>query len=134
MRLEQAEAYPAWVESVSALIGRKPLDAWHDHEVQANLRQLADVGRRFRMIERLIAATSPTPPSDAIYVSVVDARGERSHLLRTAPATAAMQAAQQAMQQTLQQQPDLTRPQQLAIVTALLQSLMEGSEPDDEPQ
>ncbi|NJL05933.1 MAG: hypothetical protein HC911_13710 [Chloroflexaceae bacterium] len=134
VRLEQATAYPAWLESVAALIGRKPLDAWHDHEVQANLRQLADVGRRFRMIERLIAATSPTPPSDAIYVSVVDAHGERSHLLRPAPATAAMQAAQQAMQQTLQQQPDLTRPQQLAIVTALLQSLMEGSEPDDEPQ
>jgi hypothetical protein len=51
VQLENAEAGTAWIESMTALVGRKPLEEWNDGDVARFNLQIGDLDRRFRAIE-----------------------------------------------------------------------------------
>ncbi len=132
VRLEHAPGSPAWLESVAALIGRKPMSTWRDHEVQENLRVIADLGRRFRVIEQLAVVTGDTAPADVVRVGIFDDTGERSRVLRTTQQTPRMQQAKQELQAQIDQYADLTSEQQMIILTDILRSLLAQQRSDED--
>lgn len=79
VRLESGGPGAAWIESVAALVSRKPMDAWSDGDADAFALQIADLGRRFRLTEQL-AVVAQRLPGDAtvLRVGIADGRGERS--------------------------------------------------------
>jgi hypothetical protein len=58
VRLDTAEDGTAWLESVGALLIRKPMPSWRDEDVQRFELQLADLGQRFCWTERISRVVS----------------------------------------------------------------------------
>ena len=85
VRLETVGSDPAaWVESVAALVARKPLGTWSDGDRSAFVLQLADLGRRFRLIEQLAVIQQTLPAATPVLrVGIADTREERSLVVRT---------------------------------------------------
>ena len=77
--MESGGSGTAWVESIAALVSRKPMEAWSDGDADAFALQMADLGRRFHLTEQIAFAAHRIPAhAPVLRVGIADGRGERS--------------------------------------------------------
>lgn len=126
VRLENADAGDAWIESVAALVGRKPLDAWNDNDVRGFELQIADLGRRFLNIEQIaVASQAVEPDTPIIRVGIANGHGEHSAIIQSAYHDATMQQLRDELEKVLARYGTLTREQRTSVLVELLQPLIE---------
>jgi hypothetical protein len=128
VRLENADDGDSWIESVGALIGRKPLDAWNDGDVKQFELLVADLGRRFRVVEQ-VAVTSQTlsPGTPVLRIGISNGHGEISTVVRTTNHHPLMQSLHDDLHQVLAKYDTLSLEQKIAVLTELLQPNLEES-------
>ena len=126
VRLENADTGNAWIESVAALVGRKPLDAWNDNDVRGFQLQIADLGRRFRTIEQIAVASQAVEPDvPVIRVGVANGHGEHSMIVQSTYRSADTQKLRNELEAVLEKYGTLTREQRTSVLVDLLQPLLE---------
>ena len=113
-----------WIESVAALLGRKPMPSWSDADVDTYRVAVADVGRRLRLFEQVATAQTHTHLGALRRrVGISDARGERSLVVTFDPNDSAMQAIRQQIDAMLAQS-SLDSGQRLSVLVGILESLL----------
>jgi hypothetical protein len=69
----------AWLDSVAALVARRPLDAWSDADAERFASAIRDLARRFQLAEELALLAGQLPADAAVLrLGIADPRGERS--------------------------------------------------------
>ncbi|MBX0330214.1 hypothetical protein K2Z83_21320 [Oscillochloris sp. ZM17-4] len=133
MRLENAGPDDIWVESVAALVARKPLNTWQDADVKMFATQISDLGRRFTLVEQVAVVRKVLPPETPVLrVGVADAQNERSIVVHTNSHTADTSFTRDRLLKSLEADGILTREQQIFALADLLRTLL--AEPDEEPR
>jgi hypothetical protein len=128
VRLETADPDgEAWVESLAALVARKPPELWSDADLPAFEVALADLGRRFRAAEEL-ALVARVVPAEAplLRVGIANGQGELSRVLHMADDDPALRALREELTAALARHAGLTAEQRAAALATLLQALLEA--------
>jgi hypothetical protein len=125
VRLEYAGEGNAWIESIAALVGRKPLDAWSDSDVKEFELRIADAGRRFQIAEQIAVAqrvaVSETP---VIRIGIANGRGETSRVVPVSYPSPDMIRLRQELDDVLQRYKHLTDEQRTLVLAELMQQLI----------
>jgi hypothetical protein len=126
VRVENGGPDTAWIESVAALVGRKPLNTWRDSDVASFELHVADLGRRFQAAEQLAVAVGAVPSTaHVLRIGLTDAQGERSIVIQNGHPDPAMQALQRDLAATLEQYATLTMHQQMHALAEVLGPLLD---------
>ncbi len=121
VRVENGANDMGWVESVGALILRKPVGVWHDSDVASFTAQMTDLGRRFQAAEQLVLAIAPgEAPADVMRIGVTDQHGERSIMVRTRYQEPILEEIHQKIAEVFAEYPTLTHDQRVHILSAIL--------------
>lgn len=126
VRLETADQEgDAWLESLAALVARRPPELWNDGDLPAFEIAVADLGRRFRAAEELAVAVSAVP-ADAplLRVGLSNGHGELSRVLHVAHDDLAVADLHAELAATLGRHNGLTTDQRAAALATLLQTLL----------
>jgi hypothetical protein len=127
VRLETADAEgDAWVESLAALVARRPPEQWGDGDLPAFEAALAELGRRFRAAEEL-ALTARSVPAETplLRIGLANGHGELSRVLRVADADPAVRRLQEDLTEALGRHAGLTAEQRAAALATLLRTMLE---------
>jgi hypothetical protein len=126
VRLETADdGDTAWLESIAALVVRRPPDSWSDGDLPAFAAAVADLGRRFRAAEELAFAAHATQTEiPLLRVGLANGSGELSRVLRVADP--AVERLRGELAEALGRHTGLTTEQRAAALAELLQSLLEA--------
>ncbi|HEU5099545.1 MAG TPA: hypothetical protein VFU22_11030 [Roseiflexaceae bacterium] len=127
VRLETADPDgDAWLESLAALIVRRPPELWSDGDLPAFETAIADLGRRFRAAEEL-ALVARAVPAEAplLRVGLTNGHGELSRVLHVADGDPAVQRLRADLSAALGRHAGLTADQRAAALATLLQTLLE---------
>jgi hypothetical protein len=134
VRIENANDGDGWIESIAALIMRKPLSNWRDHDIDEFGLQMADLGRRFRAMEQLAVAVQAVPPTATLLrIGLTDASGERSVVVHTQQRDPVSQRLHNDLTAILDQHATVSTEQQLIVLAELLSQLMDQAQPRSEP-
>jgi hypothetical protein len=126
VRLEHAEGGNAWLESLAALLSRKPLESWQDEDVPAFEMQITDLGRRFRIAEQVALAGQRNTGSEPIYhIGLHDGHSERGTIVRPASTNPQSEALREEIGHVMQRYGALSREQKIALLTDMLKPLLE---------
>jgi hypothetical protein len=130
VRLETADPDgDAWVESLAALVARRPPDVWSDGDLPAFETAIADLGRRFRAAEELaLVARSVPAESPLLRVGLTNGHGELSRVLHVADGDPAVQSLRAELSAAMGRHAGLTTDQRAAALATLLQTLLEPPE------
>lgn len=130
VRLETADpGADAWVESVAALLARRPPELWTDADLPACEVALADLGRRFRAAEDLAVVARAVPAEAALLrVGLANGHGELSRVFHLAESDPAMQRLRGDLSDALGRHAGLSAEQRAAALATLLQELLEFPE------
>jgi hypothetical protein len=133
VRLETADPDgDAWIESLAALVARRPPELWSDGDLPAFELAIADLGRRFRAAEELALVARAVPPeAPLLRVGLTNGHGELSRVLRVADGDPAVLRLRGDLSAALARHAGLTTDQRAAAVAALLQALLEPGTIDD---
>lgn len=126
VRLETADDGDGpWVESVAALLARRPPAQWADGDLPGFELALAELARRFRAAEEL-ALVARAVPADAplLRIGLANGRGELSRVVHSDPADPAVQQLRAELAQALGRHAGLSADQRAAALAALLETLL----------
>jgi hypothetical protein len=128
VRLETADPDgDAWVESLAALVARRPPELWNDGDLPAFEVAIADLGRRFRAAEELVFAARAVPAEAALLrVGLTNGHGELSRVLHVADSDPSVQRLRADLATALGRHAGLTTDQRAAALATLLQTLLEN--------
>jgi hypothetical protein len=122
VRLENADDADGWIESVAALVGRKPLDTWNDGDFINFNSQIAELGREFRVAEQIAITTQSLPPDTPILrVGIANGHGELSTVVHFTERHPLMDQLLADLSTVLEQYATLTPEQKTAVLVELLQ-------------
>ncbi|MDW8146803.1 MAG: hypothetical protein RMJ48_11015 [Roseiflexaceae bacterium] len=125
VRLEHAGPGDAWIESIAALVGRKPLDTWSDGDVKEFELRIADAGRRFQLAEQIaVAQRIAVPETPVIRIGIANGRGEASRVVPVTHPSPDMIRLRQELQDVLQRYERLTNEQRTVVLAELMQQLI----------
>jgi hypothetical protein len=126
VRLETAdEGGDAWVESVAALVARRPSELWADGDTRAFEVAIVELGRRFRAAEELALVARDLPAETAVLrIGLANGHGELSRVVRAAPHDPAVARLLDELGQALGRHGSLSTDQRAAALAALLESLL----------
>jgi hypothetical protein len=127
VRLETADSDgDAWVESLAALVARRPPELWGDGDLPAFEVAVVDLGRRFHAAEEL-AVVARAVPAEAplLRVGLANGHGELSRVLHVADSDPAVQRLRADLTAALGRHAGLTTDQRAAALATLLQALLE---------
>ncbi len=132
VRLETAdEGGGAWLESLAALLAKRPPELWGDGELAAFAVAAADLGRRFRAAEELAVAARAVPAeAPLLRIGLASGRGELSRVVHTADQDPAVAELRAELNEAMTRYAGLTRDQRAAALAALLETLLA---PDEQP-
>ncbi|NNJ11761.1 hypothetical protein EKD04_015605 [Chloroflexales bacterium ZM16-3] len=131
VRLENAGPDDAWVESVAALVARKPLNTWQDADVKMFETQISDLGRRFKLVEQVAVVRQVLPPETLVLrVGVADAQNERSVVVQLNRHAIDTSFTRDRLLKSLEGNDILTREQQIFALADMLHTLL--AEPADQ--
>lgn len=134
VRLEHAGPGNAWIESVAALIGRKPLDAWNDSDVKEFRSWITEVGRRFQLAEEM-AFVQEAPTREAptcltgrqvMRIGIADRHSEYRRIIRLTNPLPEMEHLRVELRTLLQQYPMLSDEQRAAVLAEVLQEWLQS--------
>jgi hypothetical protein len=127
VRLETADpGDEPWVESLAALVSRRPPENWSDGDLPAFAAAIANLGRRFRAAEELAVAASALPTAASLLrVGIANGRGELSRVLHVAVGDPAVEQLHTELAAALGRHQSLTNDQRAAAVAELLKALLE---------
>jgi hypothetical protein len=127
VRLETADPEgDAWVESLAALVARRPPELWNDGDLPAFEVAIADLGRRFRAAEDLAVAAHAIPTeAPLLRIGLANGHGELSRVLYVADSDPAVQRLHADLTIALGRHAGLTIDQRAAALATLLQTLLE---------
>ncbi len=130
VRLETADLDgEAWVESVAALVGRRPPELWSDGDLPAFEVAIAELGRRFRAAEELAVAARAVPAeAPLLRIGLANGHGELSRVLYVVDSDSAVQRLRADLTAVLGRHAGLTTDQRAAALATLLQTLLEPSD------
>jgi hypothetical protein len=126
VRLENADEDEAWIESIAALVARKPPNSWTDADTSSFELHITDYGRRLKVIEE-VALTSGSLPDDSpvVRIGISDSRGEKSTVFRLPKQNSQMDNLFDELNDVLARYDTLTVEQKTAVLTDLLQPHLE---------
>ncbi len=127
MRLETAdEAGDAWLESLAALVARRPPELWADGDLAAFEAGVADLGHRFRAAEELAVVSHAAPAeSPLLRIGLTNGRGELSRVVPAGDGDPAVLRLRAELAGALGRHAGLTTDQRAAALAALLKELLE---------
>ncbi|MBK9714550.1 MAG: hypothetical protein IPO81_25055 [Kouleothrix sp.] len=127
VRLETADPDgDAWVESLAALVARRPPELWGDADLPAFEVAIADLGRRFRAAEELAVAARAVPAeAPLLRVALANGHGELSRVLHVTDDDPAVRQLSADLTGALGRHAGLTIDQRAAALAALLRALLE---------
>lgn len=131
VRLETADREgDAWVESLAALVARRPPELWSDNDVPAFEAAITDLGRRFRAAEELVLATGIVhAEASLLRVGLTNGHGELSRVFHVGEGDLAVRHLHDDLVAALGRHGELTTDQQATALATLLQSLMSVESP-----
>lgn len=131
VRLNTAEDGNAWIESVGALVARKPMPTWRDDDRgQFNL-QIVDLGQRFCQTERVAAIVSAPSITSETESTAVSAPARTHATVRQNPE---MRTFHEQIQQILaEQEQKLTDEQRIQVLWEILMPLIARSTERNQP-
>lgn len=133
MRLENAGPDDAWIESIAALVARKPLNTWQDPDIKLFETQIADLGRRFKLVEQVAVVRQVLPPETPVLrVGIADAQREHSIVIARNGQVQGEEQIRSRLQQALAQQGLVDRQQQIYALADLLRALLAEPEREEE--
>lgn len=122
VRLENADAGDGWIESVAALVSRKPLDTWSDGDFVNFNSHIAELGRQFRIAEQIAVTTQALPPDTSILrVGIANGHGELSTVVHFTDRHPLMDQLLTELGDVLARYATLTTEQKTAVLAELLQ-------------
>jgi hypothetical protein len=127
VRLETADPDgDAWVESLAALVVRRPPELWGDGDLPAFEVAIAELGRRFRAAEELAVAARAMPAeAPLLRIGLANGHGELSRVFHVAEGDPAVQLLRADLTAALGRHAGLTTDQRAAALATLLQTLLE---------
>ena len=126
VRLENAGPDDAWVESVAALVARKPLNTWQDADIKMFETLISDLGRRFKLVEQVSVIRRVLPPETPVLrVGIADAQRERSVVVHTNGYATDHNSMRKKLLKFLAEDGILTREQQIFEIANVLHTLLE---------
>lgn len=129
LRLENAGEGDAWVESVAALVGRKPLDAWGDADLDSFELQIVEIGRRFRVVEQVsLAGSTARSHRPILRVSITDQEGEIWSLVHESDFTPKMQDLYDTLVATFAKYEPLSIEQKINVIADQLRPLLRDAD------
>jgi hypothetical protein len=133
VRLETADPDgDAWIESLAALVARRPPDLWGDADLPAFEVGVAELGRRFRAAEELAVAARAVPAeAPLLRVGLANGHGELSRVLHVPEGDPAVGQLRAELTAALGRHTGLTVDQRAAALATLLQSLLEPEDGND---
>lgn len=132
VRLENAESGNGWIESVAALVGKKPLEAWSDGDLSNFKLQIADLGRRFRVVEQVALTTQALPlDTPVLRVGIANGHREVSTVVHMAQRHPDMDQLHNELSAVLERYATLTVEQKTAVLVELLQPTLEQAASGD---
>jgi hypothetical protein len=131
-RLKSSPETDAWVESIGALVRHKSVARWYDSDVTEFDLRIADLGRRFRMVEDIAITTHETSqPAQVMRLGLTDAQGERSIVVRHTEPDPAMHAFQADIRAAMEKHAHLTEAQRIQILMDMLRPLLDEAQQDE---
>ncbi len=125
VRLEHAGHGDAWIESIAALVSRKPLESWSDSDVKEFELRIADAGRRFQVAEQIaVAQRVVAPETPVIRIGIANGRGETSRVVPVSHPSPDMIRLRQELHDVLQRYERLTDEQRTVVLAELMQQFM----------
>lgn len=127
VRLETADAGDAaWLESVAALVAKRPPELWGDGDLPAFEAAVAELGRRFRAAEEL-AVVAQRVPAEAplLRIGLASGRGEVSRVLHLDDGDPGVARLRAELSAALGRHDGLSTDQRAAALAALLRGLLE---------
>ena len=124
-RLEQAHEGTGWVESIGALLGRKPMPQWSDDDLAAFRLHSAELARRFRQVEE-VALVQHVLPATAplVRVSLTTPQGERSVVVEQPQWNDPMNQLRSILTTTLADYGSLSNEQRLTVLAEVLDTFL----------
>jgi hypothetical protein len=115
-----------WIESVAALVARRPPELWGDGDLPAFEVAVADLGRRFRTAEELALVASAVPvEASLLRVGLANGHGELSRVLHVTDGDPAVRRLREDLADALGRHAGLTTDQRAAALATVLQTLLE---------
>lgn len=129
VRLESASPDGhAWVESIAALLGKRPPEQWGDDDLPRFEDAVAQLGQRFRAAEELAIIAQRVPAEAALLrVGLSNGQHERSRVLHMDQSDPAVARLRNELGDLLQRHQGLTSEQRAAALAALLEGVLEES-------
>lgn len=125
VRLEHAGEGNAWIESIAALVGRKPLDTWSDDDLKEFELRIADAGRRFQIAEQIaVAQRVAVPETPVMRIGIANGRGEISRVAPVIHPSPDMVRLRQELHDLLQRYERLTDEQRTVVLAEVMQQLI----------
>ena len=120
-RLTQTHTANGWIESIGALVCRKPLPQWSDDDLAAFRLHSSELARRFRQVEELALANQVLPAATPLVrVSLTTPQGEQSRVVVQTNWNEPMQQLHDTLAATLANTTTLSNEQQVAVLAEIL--------------
>lgn len=128
VRLETADpGGDAWVESVAALVAKRPPDLWTDGDLPSFEAGIAELGQRFRAAEELAVAAQAVPAAaNLLRVALTNGHSEVSRVIQVAPDDPAVARLRAELGAALIRHAALSPDQRASALAGLLQSLLKS--------
>ncbi|MGQ9928323.1 MAG: hypothetical protein ACUVS4_15825 [Chloroflexaceae bacterium] len=127
VRLETADdSNDTWVESLAALLTKRPPEQWNDSDLPTFDYALADLVRRFQAVEDLVVAARSLPvEAPLLRIGLIDGQGEMSRVIHADIQDPAVERLRAELMETLSRHDHLSPDQCAAALAALLKSLFD---------
>jgi hypothetical protein len=128
VRLETAdEAGDAWVESVAALVAKRPPELWGDKDIASFEMGIVRLGSQLHAAEDIAMAAKIMPAAaPMLRVGITNGRGEVSRVLHLSPDDPAMQGLRADLGAALGKHMTLTAEQRAAALAEILESILKA--------
>ncbi len=127
VRLEYAGPGNAWIESVAALISRKPLDAWNDDDVREFRSQITEIGRRFQIAEEVaLVQGATTPEAPVVRIGIANGHHEYRRVIRLTTRHPEMERLRARLRALLREYTMLSEEQRGAVLAETLQEWLQS--------
>ncbi|MBM7842189.1 hypothetical protein [Herpetosiphon giganteus] len=126
VRVENGSNDAGWVESIGALLIRKPTTSWNDNDINSFTAQIMDLGRRFQDAEHLAVAIAPQESASTVLrIGLTNYQGERSMVIHTSAEDDLIDEVHQRIMDVLNNYPMLVPAQQVRVLSMLLNPLLD---------